>query len=167
MALVEIYGTLQDDLRALIPPGQYPRLFLVKEKPTITRFGGLQPNLEVQATYNQATGFFRFTVESGPGIRYRLFVDWLPPGQELELPENRSRDRVWWPQWIYPGDGGGISSLPQAPLTPDTVWVGLTPPPHDWPGFWLYSPGPGEVMPLDDPRIGDLIQGPGPWILTR
>lgn len=167
MATVRIYGTLWDDLRVVIPARQYPRLFLRKEAPTITRGGSVQPNLEIQATYNQATGFFDFEqVESGSGIRYRLFIDYVIPGQEEEPPENRARGFVMWPQWIYPGTGGVISSLPGSGLSSEDVWVGLTPPPETWQGYWLYQPAAGEEMPLDDYRIGDLIAGPGPFILS-
>lgn len=71
----------------------------------------------------------------------------------------------WWGARIYFGpDGGAFDTLPGGPMSPSSVWIGLTPPADSWAGYWLYSPGPGEVMPVDDLRIGGLIPGPGPFI---
>lgn len=73
----------------------------------------------------------------------------------------------WWGAKIHvPVEDMDFKDLPGGPLSPESVWVGLTPPPTGWLGYWLYSPAPGEEMPLDDPRIGDLIPGPGPFVLS-
>lgn len=91
---------------------------------------------------------------------------------ELELieqdREGRFRRSWWWGAKIHvPYGGGSFPDLPGGPMSPESVWVGLKPPANSWPGFWMYSPSipDGEVMPLNDPRIGDLIQGPGPWFV--
>lgn len=80
---------------------------------------------------------------------------------ELELIELDSAGRFtrshWWPERIFvPVEGGDFMSLPSTPLSAEWVFVGLTPPPDGWSGYWIYSPGPGESMPLDDPNVGML-----------
>ncbi|MEI3845310.1 MULTISPECIES: hypothetical protein [unclassified Microbacterium] len=88
----------------------------------------------------------------------------IPPcWYELELIEldregNFSR-HWWWGSRIHvPSGGGSFPELPGGPMSPESVWVGLTRPPNGWRGYWLYSPSTqnGEVMPLDDPDIGSL-----------
>lgn len=84
---------------------------------------------------------------------------------ELDSDGNFTRE-YWWPSRVHvPPEGGDFAGLPGGPLSPESVWVGLTPPPDSWLGWWLYQPGPGEDMPLDDPDIGNLIKGPGPFIV--
>lgn len=63
----------------------------------------------------------------------------------------------WWAAKVYvPVEGGTFPTLPGGPLSPDSVWVSLTPPPQGWSGYWLYSPSPDQTMPLNDPEIGML-----------
>lgn len=84
---------------------------------------------------------------------------------ELDAAGNFTRS-WWWGARIYFGpEGGDFASLPGGAMSPESVWVGLAPPPDAWLGYWLYSPGIGEVMPADETGIGDLIPGPGPFIL--
>ena len=115
----------------------------------------------VDATINGAV----WTVDLVPTIGM-VPLSWY----ELELievgPGSKVRKRWWWGARIYFGIAGGdFASLPGGPTSPESVCTSLSPPPNSWRGYWLYSPGAGEVMPLNDPRIGDLIPGPGPFII--
>lgn len=63
----------------------------------------------------------------------------------------------WWGARIYVGEeGGDFATLPGGPLSPQSVWVGLTAPPEGWAGYWLYSPAIGETADENDPELGML-----------
>lgn len=123
----------------------------------------IMPHRPVDATITAADWEINIVPSMGgttPDMWFRVEI--------IELdPEGNFTNSWWWPNEVHiPPDGGVFAELPGAPMSSESVWVGLTPPPNGWLGWWLYSPAEGEEMPLDDPRIGDLIQGPGPFILT-
>lgn len=109
MALVTITGNAWDHSRAPIPASLQPRLWF---RPIAAHISGsLLAGVEVQATLTASTGAFTVKVESGPGLKYRVSMDWLVPGQETEPPENRARSYVEWPYEVYPDVGGDIGDL--------------------------------------------------------
>lgn len=85
-----------------------------------------------------------------PTVWYTVSIEHLQPGGEY------THYDVLNYRLFVPEQGGPIGSLPGAPLSPQSVLVSLDPPPPGYRGWWLYSPAQGQVMPLDDPLIGEL-----------
>lgn len=148
MALKLVTGSLWDHMQVVIPANQYPRLWFRPDGPSVSS-SGLQTDMSVRATYNQATGFFSVELDNRPGMRYRPWVDYLIPGQETEPPEDRARGRVEWDFWVYPANGGPIWDLTDVPIFGPTIMLGEGAPPSWIPSGGLYidvfSPNGADV----------------------
>src|SRR5690606_29754855 len=133
MARVTITGRLLDGGGDAIPASQQPRLWAVPEKAVISE-GEAITNDEVAASL-QTDGRFSVQVDNAAGLRWSLWVDRLPPGQETEPPEKRARHWVQWTRWFYPGAGGDLGDT--LPIDhPTMLWIGPTAPPVNEDGTW-------------------------------
>jgi len=139
MALAPIRGKLTDAGGKLMPALQQSRLWAVPSRPTV--FGAaVMTDDEVLCNLNPATGEFTVQLDNAPGLRYTLWLDRLPPGQETEPPERRSRNWVLWKEPFAPGAGGDIGDLPPTDDQIEIMWIGPTPPPTFREGTrWLDS----------------------------
>lgn len=68
-----------------------------------------------------------------------------------------------WPgKYFLPARNSPISEAPATPMSPSTVWVGLTRPPAGSGYFWwLHATGNQNLEPGTDPGTGDLYYIPG------
>ena len=144
MALVTITGNAWDHSRKPIPADLQPRLFA---RPLDDRIAGaLLAGVSSRATLNATTGAFSIDLESD--LDYRMWMDWLLPGQQDERVEFQARDTAEWPVFNS-ASGGPIEELPGVPASVSSVLVQLAPPPPGYRGWYLNAPGPGE--PVGDP----------------
>lgn len=60
-----------------------------------------------------------------------------------------------WERFYVPSGGGDISTFPNRPLSADSVWVSLDPPPAGFRGWWLQSK-PGNPAMGTDTGSGDF-----------
>jgi hypothetical protein len=106
MALVTVTGNAWDHSRKPIPADLQPRLFA---RPLDDRIAGsLLAGVSSRATLNATTGAFSIQVESD--LDYRMWMDWLLPGQQDQRVEFQARDMAEWPVFNSAG-GGPIGSL--------------------------------------------------------
>lgn len=106
MALVTITGNAWDHSRKPIPADLRPRLFA---RPLDDRIAGsLLAGVSSRVTLNATTGAFSIQVESD--LDYRMWMDWLLPGQQDERVEFQARHMAEWPVFNSAG-GGTIGSL--------------------------------------------------------
>lgn len=147
MAKVRVTGNAWDHSQKVIPAELQPRLFA---RPLGDRIAGsLLVGVESQATLNPTTGAFSVDVESG--LDYRMFMDWLVPGQESEPPALRARAYAEWATFNA-GGGGDIGALITSGLA-GNIFAGLTPPPTSFSGTWIDL--------SDVTADGALVYGPG------
>lgn len=133
MARVSIRGRLVDGGGDVISGLQEPRLWAVPERSVISEGEAITDD-EVLAALS-SDGTFTVEVDNAIGLRWRLWVDRLPPGQETEPPERRARQWVQWTDWFYPGTGGDLGDT--YPVDSASVmWIGPTPPPVNDDGTW-------------------------------
>lgn len=134
MARVPITGKLVDGGGDVLDPLLQPRLWGVPERSVISEGEAITDD-EVLATLNPATGAFTIQLDNAPGLRWRLWVDRLVPGQETEPPERRARQWVQWTDWFYPGTGGDIGDTYPVDNA-SMLWIGTVPPPLNEDGTW-------------------------------
>lgn len=155
MATVTVTGNAWDHTGAPIPGALHPELWFRPQGSSVAG-DALVAGVEAKAALNLATGAFTVQLVSAPGIRYQPFLRWLinPTEQDPDLWAFKYAD---WQFWVTPYPiGGPIGNLTDVDLTAFNVLVSLDPPPPGYRGWWLYSPATGQVMPLDDPLIGEL-----------
>lgn len=112
MPLVTITGNLGDHGLSVLPSQYEQRLWLKPNKGHV-RGPHAMDGARVYASL-ASSGAFSAEVWSDPNdpdLYYTLCTDWLPPGQETEPTEERSRGFFEWPQPIYPDLGGPIGDL--------------------------------------------------------
>lgn len=134
MARVPITGKLVDGGGQIIPASLQPRLFGVPSRSVMSEGEAITDD-EVQATLNPTTGAFTIQLDNAAGLRWRLWVDRLVPGQETEPPKNRARQWVQWTDWFYPGTGGDIGDTYPVDNA-SMLWIGPTAPPTNDGGTW-------------------------------
>lgn len=134
MARVSITGRLVDGGGDVLDPELQPRLWGVPERSVISEGEAITDD-EVLADLDPSTGDFTIMLDNAAGLRWRLWVDRLVPGQETEPPERRARHWVQWTDWFYPGTGGDIGDTYPVD-NPSMLWVGPTPPPTNADGTW-------------------------------
>lgn len=149
--MATIYGTLTDfGLQTLTP--YKPVLKFTPSGPGVKgrRLFSERP-VEVPVA---SDGSFSVLLEPTDGVApkvwYTVSIEYLNDGGQYT-----SLDILGYRLFV-PAPGGPIGEIPGAPLSADTVLVGLTPPPPGFKGWWLYSPAEGEEMPADETGIGDL-----------
>lgn len=137
MARVPIRGKLVDGGGDVLDPTLQPRLWGVPERAVLSEGEAITDDevlADLTLTGSNA-GDFTIMLDNAIGLRWRLWVDRLVPGQETEPTERRSRQWVQWTDWFYPGAGGDIGQT--APVDNASVmWVGPTPPPTNDDGTW-------------------------------
>lgn len=149
--MATIYGTLTDfGLQTLTP--YKPVLKFTPSGPGVKGrkvFSGRPVEVPVASS-----GAFAVLLEPTDGVTpevwYTVSIEYLNEGGQYT-----SLDILGYRLFV-PAPGGAIGDLPGAPLSSDTVLVGLNPPPPGYRGWWLYSPAEGEEMPADETGIGDL-----------
>lgn len=149
--MATIYGTLTDfGLQTLAP--YKPVLKFTPSGPGVKGrkvFSGRPVEVPVASS-----GAFSVLLEPTDGVTpkvwYTVSIEYLNDGGQYT-----SLDILGYRLFV-PAPGGAIGDLPGAPLSSDTVLVGLNPPPPGYRGWWLYSPAEGEEMPADETGIGDL-----------
>lgn len=133
MARVPITGRLVDGGGDVLDPTLNPRLWGVPERSVISEGEAITDD-EVRADL-QSTGDFTIMLDNAPGLRWRLWVDRLVPGQETEPPERRARQWVQWTDWFFPGTGGDIGDTYPVDNA-SMLWIGVAPPPRNEDGTW-------------------------------
>jgi len=123
MAIVTVTGNAWDHSRRVIPAVLQPRLFARPVGDQIA--GALLAGVSSRATLNTTTGAFSIELESD--LDYRMWMDWLIPGQEDERVEYQARNHAEWPLFNSAG-GGPIGTLIPAKPT-GTIVAELGPPP--------------------------------------
>lgn len=133
MARVPMTGKLVDGGGDPIDQTLEPRLWAVPERSVISEGEAITDD-EVLADL-EPNGDFSVMVDNAAGLRWRLWVDRLAPGQETEPPEHRARMWVQWTDWFFPGAGGDIGDTYPVDNA-SMMWVGPTAPPVNEDGTW-------------------------------
>ena len=126
MPMVGLSGTLTDHGLRVMPEKYKQRIFLVPSGGHIVPGGHVLDGDRVEATLNRTTGVFNVQVWSEPGRKnfyYTLASDWLT---DPDNPDPSALFQRGWFEWncrIYPGTGGDIGDLTDAPLS-ELVYIG-------------------------------------------